>query len=153
MTKIVLQFIKEEDGLMLFAPVDMDDEEALGDRKIIGAELLGDKATRTVLQNRSMRLYWRIICEKLNNSGWTKKKYYEVKEVDIGWTPESVGDDIWRGIQFALFGHRKTSKLTKKQVNRVHLIMDNHLSNTCGGDISTPFPDRYSQMQEQIGIK
>jgi hypothetical protein len=96
------------------------------------------KGTRTTKQNSAIQQYWRLVSKALNDSGWTKKKYYDVKEVDIGWTPESVGDDIWRGIQEAMFQHRNTSKLEPKQVNAVYEVMAKHLSLTCR--VTTPFP-------------
>ena len=138
------------DELPHYAPLDADDVKACNGQNTIVADVKGERAKRTTLQNRAMQKYWRIICKLLNDSGWTKKKYYEVKEVDIDWTPDSVGDDIWRGIQEAMYGHRSTSKLEPYQVTEVHKTMDRHLSNTCGGEVSAEFPNERDYIEQQL---
>jgi len=150
MSRILLTYVGVVNGVKAYAPMDAEDEAAIGDSNTLVLDMKGERSKRTALQNRSMQKYWRMICERLNDSGWTKKKYYEVKEVDIGWTPESVGDDIWRGIQEAMYGHRSTSKLETHQVSKVYEIMDKHLSTTCGSDVSVPFPNIQDYIEQQL---
>ena len=152
MPRIALQYIRTENGLRLYAPLDADDAKICV-HNILVCDVKGERAKRTLLQNKSIHKYWSIICDKLNSSGWTKKKYYEVKEVDIEWTPESVGEDIWRGIQDAMYQHRRTSKLEPGHVTKVFEVMDRHLSSTCGSDISAPFPSKDSLFDKQMGRK
>jgi hypothetical protein len=113
MPRVILTYVGEVKGVKAYAPLDAEDEKAINGMNTIVCDVKGERSKRTTLQNRAMQKYWRIICKLLNDSGWTKKKYYEVKEVDIEWTPDSVGDDIWRGIQEAMYGHRSTSKLAR----------------------------------------
>ena len=141
MGRLVLVKVGERDGLPLYSPMDAEDEKLCTSNTLV-VDTKGERAKRTTLQNRSIHKYWSLICDALNNSGWTKKKYYEVKEVDIGWTPESVGDDIWRGIQEAMYQHRQTSKLETYQVSKVYEIMAKHLATTCPG-IDQSFPSRH----------
>ena len=133
-----------------FSLMDASDVKAVAGQNTIVADVKGERAKRTTLQNKAMQKYWRIICKLLNDSGWTKKKYYEVKEVDIDWTPDSVGDDIWRGIQEAMYGHRSTSRLEPYQVSEVYKTMARHLSNTCGGEVSAEFPNERDYIEQQL---
>ncbi len=150
MPRIALQYIRTENGMRLYSPLDAVDAK-LCTENIIVCDKKGERAKRSFLQNKSLQLYWRIICELLNSAGWTKKKYYEVKEVDVEWTPDSVGEDIWRGIQEAMYGHRRTSKLETDQVSKVCDVMNRHLANTCG--VSAEFPSKESLMNRSLGRK
>ena len=153
MTKIVLQFIKEEDGLMLYAPVDMDDEEALGNRKIIGAELLGDKATRTLLQNKSLHVYFTQLASALNSAGLdmlvVMTKLF--KSPNFAWSPEAVKEKLFKPVMKATLGKDSTAKLETAEVSMIYESLNMATAAKLG--VSVSFPDRYSQMQEQIGIK
>ena len=136
-------YVGEVNGVAAYSPMDAEDEKAINGNNIIVCETKGERAKRTLLQNRSIHKYAAMVCEALNASGWTKKKYYEVKEVDIEWTPESVLEDIWRGIQEAMFNHRSTSKLETDQVSKVYDVMARHLANTCS--INQSFPNRFGE--------
>ena len=128
------------DSIVLVAV--MDDLSEIPKGELVADLSWTDKVIRTFKQNSSIHLYWKLVCDKLNAGGWTKKKYYEVKEVDIEWTPESVGENIWRDIQDAMYQHRKTSNLETKQVDRVYANMSKHLAATLGIDQS--FPNRFN---------
>lgn len=148
LTKCKLSDIQGYEGFVLI-PVE-DDIDSLP-VEVVATLSWSDKVIRTVKQNSAMQKYWRIMTQKLNDGGWTKKKYYEVKEVDIDWTPESFGEDIWRGIQEAMYQHRKTSKLTTEQVTKVYEVVNNHLGTTCG--VSDVFPSMDSLMDLSLGRK
>jgi hypothetical protein len=134
-----------------FKLMDAEDVKAWGGQRVVVTDAKGERSKRTALQNRSIHKYWAIIVEKLNAAGWTKKKYYEVKEVDIEWTPESFGEDVWRGIQDAMYQHRKTSKLETEQVSRVYEVVNKHMANTCG--VSEDFPSKESLISMAFGNK
>ena len=138
MPRIIMAYIGELNGVRAYAPLDAEDEKAIGDSNTLVLDMKGERSKRTALQNRAMHKWWSIISKKLNDAGWTKKKYYEVKEVDIDWTPESFGEDVWRGIQDAMYQHRSTSKLETDQVSKVYEVVNKHIGNTCG--VSEPFP-------------
>ena len=153
MPRVIFVRVGGTDDDPRFGLLDADDVKAVNGQNTIVADVKGERAKRTALQNKAIHKYWSIICDKLNSSGWTKKKYYEAKEVDIEWTPESVGEDIWRGIQEAMYQHRRTSKLEPGHVTKVFEVMDRHLSNTCGSEISAPFPSKDSLFDKQMGRK
>jgi hypothetical protein len=142
MARVIFVRAGGTDDCPLYAPEDACDLKACNGQRVIVADVKGERSKRTALQNRSIHKYWSLICEALNDAGWTKKKYFQDKEVDIGWTAESIGDDIWRGIQDAMYGHRNTSKLETHQVSKVYEIMSKHLATTCPG-IDQSFPNRH----------
>ena len=131
--------------------LDKDGDKAFDDREMIGVDIKGEKATRTILQNKAMRKYWDIMINLLNDAGWSKKKYYAVKEVDVDWTPDSFGEDVWRGIQEAMYQHRKTSKLETDQVSKVYDVVNAHIAKTCG--VSADFPSRDTLINMALGRK
>jgi len=138
MPRLILVRVGGTDELPHYAPLDAEDVKAINGQSTIVCDVKGERSKRTTLQNRAMHKWWSIISKKLNDAGWTKKKYYEVKEVDIDWTPESFGEDVWRGIQEAMYQHRSTSKLETDQVSKVYEVVNKHIGNTCG--VSEPFP-------------
>jgi hypothetical protein len=150
MARIVLQFIKKENGLSLYAPVDKCDETALGDRKIIVAELAGNRAARTVLQNRSLHLYFTQLAQSLNDAGLDMlivlSKLF--KEPNYSWSPEAVKEKLFKPVMSATLGKEHTSKLEPAEVSIIYESLNRATSSTMG--ISVPFPDKYSQMQEQV---
>lgn len=151
MPRLILIRVGGTDSCPHYAPLDNDDLKAINGQNTIVADIPGERAKRTYLQNRSIHKWWSIMTEKLNNAGWTKKKYYEVKEVDIEWTPESFGEDVWRGIQEAMYQHRKTSKLEPAQVSKVYEVVNRHIGNTCG--VSEDFPSVDSLINMSLNRK
>lgn len=116
---------------------------------IIAAKLsTSEKAIRTLQQNKSIYLYGNLVSELLNNGGITKQVYFEAKQIDCEWTPEAVIEDIWREFQFAMYGHRKTSKLSTDQVSKVYEQVARVLSENF--NVTQSFPDRFNQMYEQM---
>lgn len=151
MTRLIFVRVGGPDNNPTFNLRDAEDIKAWGGQDVVVADTKGERSKRTYLQNRSIHKYWQIMCDALNAAGWTKKKYYEVKEVDIEWTPESFGEDVWRGIQEAMYQHRKTSKLETEQVSKVYEVVNRHLANTCG--VSEDFPSKDSLINMALNRK
>ena len=147
-SRVILVFVGMVNGVKAYSPEDKQDEDAIGDRQTIVADIKGERAKRTALQNKSIHLYGKLVSETLNSGGITKQIYFDKKQVDCEWTPESVVEDIWREIQFAMFGHRQTSKLETNQVSMVYEQVARILSENF--NVTQAFPDRFNQMYEQM---
>jgi hypothetical protein len=98
-------------------------------------------AVRTIKQNNSIHLYSKLVADKFNDAGITKKMYFKKRKMEGSWTKESVLENVWRDIQEALFEHRKTSKLGPGQVTKVYNEISEFLSVRFKVDQS--FPNRH----------
>ena len=109
----------------------------------VAAEL-SDSETRirTTAQNSSLHLYCTFLAKALNSAGWTMKKYFEAKQVDMDWTPEMVKENIWRRIQVAMFNIESTTQLEKDQVSKVYEQITRHHAESLGLEY-VPFPNRH----------
>lgn len=92
--------------------------------------------TRTLLQNNSLHLYFQLLSEALNESGFDMK---EVIRVDIPWTPENVKRYLWKPLQKVYLGHDRTSGLKTGEVSKVYDILNKILAERCNG-LHIPFP-------------
>lgn len=150
MTRIVLQFIKKENGLALYAPVDKCDEQALGGRKIIVAELAGNRAAMTILQNKSLHLYFTNLAQAFNEAGLdmlvVMTKLF--KAPNFAWSGYAVKEKLFKPVMATTLGKEHTSKLEPAEVSLIYDSLNRATASTMG--ISVPFPDKYSQMQEQF---
>ena len=148
MARLVLVYLGKVNGVDAYGPLDAEDERQIKGKKMFACDVKGEKCLRTTQQNKAIYKYGGLLAEQLNSGGITKQVYFDKKQVDCEWTTESVIEDIWREIQFALFGHRRTSKLEPKQVttvyNQVSRILSEHFS------ISQSFPERHWQLYEQM---
>ena len=68
-------------------------------------------------------------------------------EIEIQWTPENVGDIIWRPIQKALTNTTSTTELTTKQVDEVYEHIAKFLAEKFS--LNIPFPSEESLSEEQ----
>ena len=108
----------------------------------LSIEIRSGQAFRTHQQRKSIELYCKMVADACNDAGWTKKKYYEAKNVDVDWTQASVKEDMWRLIQEAMGMPKSTTELGRaKQVSAVYENMNRFLSNNLS--VNVPFPSRF----------
>jgi hypothetical protein len=96
-----------------------------------------EEEQRTLQQNKALHLYFTQLAEELNDAGLDMRKTLK-PEVDIPWTPENVKNHLWRPIQEAQLGKESTTKLSKKDVDKVYETLNRHLGEKLG--VHVPFP-------------
>ena len=84
---------------------------------------------RTNLQNASIRLYWSLMADAMNDAGFSYKQFIELVEdngVAVPWDGEKFGDEVWRRVQAAMYpetilkdGRPSTTRLKSDQVAKV----------------------------------
>ena len=146
--KLILSYIGEKEGLPCYSPMDKSDVDAINGQNVIVCEIKAGKSKRTALQNSSIHKYGSLVSEIMNDGGITKQVYFEKKQVDCEWTGESVIEDIWREIQFAMFGHRKTSQLDTDQVSKVYEQVARILAENF--NVRQEFPSRFNGMYDDM---
>jgi len=147
MSTLILQHVGQKNGVDVYAPMEPDDAKLINGHDVLVCELKAGKARRTALQNKSLYQYGRLVADRLNNGGITKQVYFDKKQVDCEWTTESVVEDIWREIQFAMFGHRKTSHLETDQISKVYDQVSRILSENFS--VRQEFPSRFNGMYDE----
>ena len=97
---------------------------------------------RTNKQNSSLWLYFSLLADELNNSGYDMKVVLK-PEVDISWNKDTVHDYLWLPIQDVMLKKDSTTKLESKEIDKVYDILNRHISEKFG--ITVPFPSNEEQ--------
>lgn len=106
---------------------------------------------RTNQQNRSIRLYWSLMSDAMNNAGFSYKQFIEIVEangVAVPWDGDKFGDEVWRRVQAAMYpetilkdGKPSTTKLKSDQVARVYDVVNLKIIEMTNG-LHVDFPER-----------
>lgn len=91
---------------------------------------------RTILQNRSLHKYFKLMSDEMNNHGITQRLLFDAfKEMD---TTEHSVKQAFQRVSMALYGTDETHKLTTKQMMKVYDTFDLYISQTHGVHIEWP---------------
>ena len=96
-----------------------------------------EEQQRTILQNKSLYLYFRLLAKALNEAGWDMKKTLK-EEVEIPWTEEMVKTHLWVPIQEIMLEKHSTTEMTTKEPSEVYAVLDRHLSSKTGVHVEWP---------------
>jgi len=143
-------FFKLSDDLELI-PNNQDTLNWMANRKageVIEFEVKDN--ARTLKQNRSMHLYFRLLADALNEAGLDMRKVLK-PAIDIPWTTDSVKQHLWKPIQKIMLDTESTTKLNTKGPKDVYLVLDRHIAEKHG--IHIEWPCRESQENEAMGYK
>lgn len=97
------------------------------------------KNKRTITQNKALYLWFGLLAEKLNESGFDMKKTLK-ESIDIPWNAENVKKYLWQPIQKAHCLTDSTTKLTTKDIDIVYDIVNRAIGERTG--VSVSFPSR-----------
>lgn len=109
---------------------------------------------RTNLQNASIRLYWSLMADAMNDAGFSYKQFIEIVEangVAVPWDGDKFGDEVWRRVQAAMYpetilkdGRPSTTKLKSDQVAKVYDVVNLKIIDMTNG-LHVPFPEKDSK--------
>ena len=98
---------------------------------------------RTAAQNNALHLYFKLLADDLNESGFDQLTFPWKEGARLNWTAESVKENLWKPIQSAMLNEQQTSKLKKEDVDKVYQTLARHLAEKTG--VTTSFPSQYLQ--------
>jgi hypothetical protein len=75
---------------------------------------------RTILQNSAMHKFFALLAEHLNGAGFGMKAVFEIKNVEVDWTPEAIKEALWKPLQIAMLDKKSTAELSRSEVSQVH---------------------------------
>ena len=144
MARLILVRVGGTDDCPHYAPLDNDDLKAINGQNTIVADVKGERAKRTALQNRAIHKFCGLLAGKFNDAGLDMVTVLKEKETEVSWTKESVKDVIWRSIQVALFPDKpSTTQLETHEVTKVYEQIARHMSSKF--NINQSFPNRYGE--------
>jgi len=106
-----------------------------------------ERKLRTLAQNKAMHLYFTMLADEFNQAGLDMKRVLK-PSVDISWTPESVKEYLWKGVQDAMFQKKSTTELNTDEITKIYEVINRHTAEKHG--ISIPFPSIESLMFDKL---
>jgi len=144
MPRLILIRVGGSDECPTYSPLDADDLKTINGQNTIVADVKGERAKRTSLQNRAIHKFCGLLADKFNDAGLDMVTVLKEKETEVSWTMESVKDVIWRGIQLALFPDKpSTTQLETHEVTKVYEQIARHMSSRF--NINQSFPNRHGE--------
>ena len=98
--------------------------------------------TRTVLQNSALHKYFELLSGALNDSGHDMKEVINMKQADIPWTPATIKENLWRGIQIAMNLPVSTADQRRTSYGEIYEVLNRFTADKFG--VSVPFPSEES---------
>ena len=92
----------------------------------------------TPQQRKALELYFRLLADKLNESGLDQRKVLK-PSVEIPWNHDSIKNQLWGPIQKAQINKESTTELEKKEIDIIYDTLNRHLGEKFG--IHVPFPN------------
>ena len=142
MPRILLTYVGEVNGVRAYAPMDAEDEKAIGDKTTIVCDVKGERSKRTALQNKAIHKYCSLLAQAFNDSGLDMKAVLAEKEAEVSWSMDSVKEVIWKQIQVAMYPDKaSTTQLETNEVSLVYNQIARHMA--VKFNIDVPFPSRF----------
>lgn len=92
---------------------------------------------RTILQNKSLHLYLRLLSEALNDAGLDMKKVLK-PTIAISWNEKNAKEYLWRPVQEALLLKKSTTELSTDEIDKVYQELNRHISEKFGIHVAFP---------------
>lgn len=116
--------------------------------KKLRVKLERETGVRTGTQNQALHLWFEMLAQELNESGYTVQLVLKEK-IDLDWSLESVKELLWRPAQKALVKKKSTTELDKtSNITTVWEHLNRHLGEKFA--IHVPFPDKSQIPKGQI---
>lgn len=113
----------------------------------------GQTKKRTLKQNRSLHLFFRLLADELNIAGLDMKTVLK-PSVDISWTEQNIKEYIWRPIQDALLIKKSTTQLESSEIDKVHQQIIRHLGKKFGVEVpAIPSIEQTENYLQSFNIK
>jgi len=142
MPRILLTYVGVVNGVKAYAPMDAEDEAAIGDMTTIVCDVKGERAKRTTQQNKAIHKYCSLLAQAFNDSGLDMKAVLAEKEAEVSWSMDSVKEVIWKQIQVAMYPDKaSTTQLETNEVSLVYNQIARHMA--VKFNIDVPFPSRF----------
>ena len=107
-----------------------------------------EEKQRTIKQNKSLHLWFRLLADTLNESGLGMREVLK-PSVYIEWNDKTIKEYIYKPILEAMLLKKSTTEMTTKEIDKVWETINLHLGEKFGVEVP-PIP---SQEQTESYIK
>jgi len=107
-----------------------------------------EEKQRTLLQNRALHLFFRLLADELNNAGLDMRKTLK-QSIDIPWTDKNIKEFIWRPIQEAMLLKKSTTEMNTGDMTKIWEVINKNIGEKFGVEVP-PIP---SQEQTENYLK
>lgn len=142
-----LFYAKSNNGLLEFSnKKELNDFLVKHNGKTFIVNIARETGRRTETQSRALHRYFSLLAVALNDAGLTVQEVLK-KKVELEWTPLRVKENLWRDIQFRLFGKNSTKDLDKvSEITLVYETLNRHLGEKFQLE-SIPFPNNSNKIK------
>lgn len=109
-----------------------------------------ESKTRTLTQNKSLHVYFRLLAEALNDAGYNIRQTLK-DDFNIPWTEFTVKELLAKPVIKAYLGKDSTTELTTDEVDEVYDVLNQNLGEKTG--VFVPFPSNEETMLNQLSQK
>ena len=104
---------------------------------------------RTLPQNNSLHLFCDQLAQELTEKHVDKREFFK-EPFYTRWTLESVKEDIWKPVMYALFKKKSTTTLDKQgEIDEIWEVINKLVSEKYKGEVLVPmFPSQESMFDE-----
>lgn len=92
---------------------------------------------RTKKQNDSLHLWFDQLAQTLNDAGLDLRVVLK-PEAELPWNRVLIKELLWRPIQKIVTRKKSTTRLTRKEMNDIHKIIETHLAKKFGVLVDFP---------------
>ena len=104
---------------------------------------------RTNKQNASLHLWFELCATTLNDQGIDMRIFFEkINYLNVEWTKTGFKEKVWRHFQEEMIDKESTTKLDTSEPDMICRNIQQAILEATGVQLP-PFPDRWSQMNEQ----
>ena len=106
---------------------------------------------RTLQQNKSLHLFFKLLADELNNAGLYMKKVLK-PNIEIPWNDKTIKEYLWKPIQKAMLLKESTTEMNTGDMTKIWEVLNLHLGEKFGLEVP-PIPsqentDNYLQSLE-----
>jgi hypothetical protein len=89
---------------------------------------------RTIKQNRSLHLFFRLLADELNFSGLDMRKTLK-PSIDIPWTDKNIKEFIWKPIQEAMILKKSTTEMNTGDMTKIWEVINKNIGEKFGVEV------------------
>lgn len=86
-----------------------------------------EEKQRTILQNKSLHLFFRNLADHLNSKGLDQRTVLK-ESIEIPWDEKSIKNQIWRPLQIALLEKESTTELATYEIDIILGYLNKHFA-------------------------
>lgn len=93
---------------------------------------------RTIKQNASLHLFFRLLSDELNNAGLDMRKTLK-PTIEIPWNEKNIKEFIWKPIQESIIGKESTTEMNTGDMTKIWEVINRHIGEKFGIEVP-PIP-------------